>query len=271
MIFRRSIALFSITLVLNFFSSAQDDKLEKLLIGKDLTTSLRLIDSMGMIAKQKDPSAGLYYLNKIVEVSKRSENDTVIAKALWRKGKYLRKTGALEEAESLLIEARDLFKKYNMPSWEVSALTDLGNVYNLKGLNDAALSRFFDAIKVAERSKKPDLIAPIYANMGNTYLQIGNFDKADEFYNKGLKFYKERGDTLAAALTLDNLGLVQSQKGNYVVALKYQLEAFKFIERTKEKNFIAESSLNIAISYIELRDYTKAREKLESGRHDQVR
>ncbi len=64
------------------------------------------------------------------------------------------------------------------------------------------------------------------------------------------------------ALTLDNLGLVHGKRKKYDLALQYHFEALKFIERLKDKNYAAESYLNIGVMYIEMNDFTNAKKYL---------
>lgn len=249
---------------------AQDPKLDQLLKDKDLNTSLRLIDSMGKVGTDKDPNLVLYYQDVRIATCRRFNNDTALGQALWRKGRSLVKRGRLDEAEKHFLEAEVIFKKlgntdWHIADWHISVLNNIANLYLSKGLYDAALRTFYEAIKVAESNKQVVLDGSIYANMGSVYLRRGDYDKADEFYKKGLAFYEAKKDTLSAALSLDNLSLVQNKKGNYDLALKYQLEAVKIIETTNQKGYIAESYMNISITYLELKNFETAREYLKKA------
>jgi tetratricopeptide (TPR) repeat protein len=165
MIVRKYIAALIYVLFLNAFFVAQDKKLEELLVGKDFIRSYRLIDSMGKLGVSKDPATAVYYHNTRIELCKQFNNDTALGLAMWKKGVYLRRRGDLDDAEKSLREAKNIYKKANDPDGEITVLMGLGNLYNQKGVLDAALNVFFEAIAIAEKHKRPDALGAIYVNI----------------------------------------------------------------------------------------------------------
>lgn len=236
----------------------QDEQIEPMIKGKDLTSSLRIIDSMGFIARKKDPSVGIYYANKLIEVSRRFKNDTMIGKSIWRKSRYLRKIGEYDEAEKLLEQVDSIFKKRNDLKWQVTVLSDRGNINLYKGLNEAALTNYLDALNIVEKSKANGSAGMLYANLGNLYLLSDKYDNSIEYYSKAVKYFDENKDTVSLVLTLDNLGLISTRKKDYKRALDYHFKSLKLIERLNDKNFLAESYINIGIAFAGLNEFSKA-------------
>lgn len=117
-----------------------------------------------------------------------------------------------------------------------------------------------------ETNGQNDTTADAYNNIGIVYQNLGDYDKALEYYFKALEITKDvlgekHRDT---AMSYNNIGAVYDDLGDYDKALEY---GFKALEIKKdvlgEKHpDTAGSYGNIGIIYAELGDYDKALEYL---------
>lgn len=268
MMFKPSSVIFSLLFVLGQFLFAQNEItiLETLLKGKDLKRSLQLIDSMGRLARKKDPISALPFLDRTVQLGKDFGKDSVSAKALWSKSQIYRKKGEFDLAEKSLLQASELFKSYHNPDWNIAMHTEFATICMMKGVYDLALQKYLDAVKIAEKYNMKGQLPSLYANIGNIFIFQENYDKTIEFYSKAYDGFIVKGDTINAALTLDNLGLVHAKKKKFDVALQYHLKALKTIELLKSKNYLGECYVNIGNAYSGLNKYDQALEYLLKGK-----
>lgn len=268
MMFKSSHAIFIFVFVLSQFLFTQNEItiLENLLKGKDLNRSVQLIDSMGLLARKKDPATALPFLDRTIQLGKDFGKDSVIAKALWSKSKIYRKKGEFDLAEKNLLEAGVLFKPYHNPDWDIAILSDYATICMMKGVYDIALQKYLDAVKIAEKHSMKEELPSLYANIGNIFIFNENYDKTIEFYTKAYDGFMDKGDTINAALTLDNLGLVHSKKKKFEIAIQYHLKALKTIERINAKGYLGECYVNIGNAYTGMNKYDQALEYLLKGK-----
>lgn len=117
-----------------------------------------------------------------------------------------------------------------------------------------ALVNFISAEQISKKhfGESSGKLAPVYLNMGNTYLYSGDYLKAQEFYEAAL-FIIEKNPSASKwrARIIGNLGLVYKNNGSYNNALKYFFEALK-IKKERNVQDLSLSFNNIGNCYMEL-------------------
>ena len=113
------------------------------------------------------------------------------------------------------------------------------------------------------------LRANIYSTQGNVYRDLGQYNEAKEYYEKGLiirkEIYGEKHGDVAASY--NNLGIVYRNLGQYSKAKEYYEKAFtitKEIYGEKHGN-VATSYNNLGIVYRNLGQYSEAKEYCEKA------
>ncbi len=180
---------------------------------------------LGISFQNNNPDTAIYFLNKSVE-------------------KAQQLTDKLKEAESTKSLGKCFFVKSNYPK----AMKEYE--YALKLLTD----------KVSEKSlkRKQEVQAAILGNIGNVYLNQGDYAKALDYYFKALKIFEEIGNKNGQAANLGNIGIVYNDQGDYAKALDYYFKALKINEEIGNKNGQAANLGNIGIVYLNQGDYAKA-------------
>ena len=80
----------------------------------------------------------------------------------------------------------------------------LASIYCELGLSDTAIRLDYKVLLWAENNNKPDMYAFTCLNLGNTYVELDNFQKAKEFYQKAIYGTYEPASLAAMA----NIGLI---------------------------------------------------------------
>ncbi|MEW6774393.1 MAG: tetratricopeptide repeat protein, partial [Bacteroidota bacterium] len=123
-----------------------------------------------------------------------------------------------------------------------------------------ALEYYFKALKMDEELGNKNGVARHLGNIGNVYLDQGDYAKALEYYLNSLKINEEIGNKNEVARQLGNIGIVYHEQTNYAKALEYYFKSLKINEEIGNKNGQAANLGNIGIVYHEQTNYTNALE-----------
>lgn len=88
-----------------------------------------------------------------------------------------------------------------------------------------------------------------YLNIGQVYVDQGNYKEGAEYLLKGTKLKEELGDIRGVSTGYNNLGNVYQYQANYTEALKYHLKSLKIKEELKDNVGISMSYNNIGLVF----------------------
>jgi len=94
--------------------------------------------------------------------------------------------------------------------------------------------------------------------LGNTYLDVGEYDKAMEIYNKNLENASRIDNKFEICNLFNCMGVIHEYKGEYDTALDYHERSLKARKVLDDKCGISKSLLNIGVIYLKRGDYSKA-------------
>jgi serine phosphatase RsbU (regulator of sigma subunit) len=101
-------------------------------------------------------------------------------------------------------------------------------------------------------------IASTLNNIGNIYNDQGDYAKAIEYYTQSLKIREEIGNKNGIAMSLNNIGTIHDLQGNYAKAMDYYTQSLKIREEIGDKKGIASSLHNLGIIYHDQGESAKA-------------
>ncbi len=126
--------------------------------------------------------------------------------------------------DEVFADTRTAEKKYK----ELDNLEGLADCQNLRGITylekgeiDKAEGYFEKAIKILSGNDNKKLKAKITSNLGVVYDLKGLFLKAVSQYDKALDLYKSLEDIMSSARTYHNLGMLNIKLENYEDAIEY--------------------------------------------------
>jgi signal transduction histidine kinase/CheY-like chemotaxis protein len=138
------------------------------------------------------------------------------------------------------------------------ALHNIGLTYMNQGDYDRALNHFNRSLKIDEEFDDNEGIAITLDNIGSIYWRQGEYDQALEYYNQSLKIHEDMGNKRGIASSLVDLGKIYKSKGNYEQALDHYSRSQKINEEIGNKRGTASSLHSIGVIYQDQRDYSKA-------------
>ena len=155
-----------------------------------------------------------------------------------------------EYEKSLLAYQKALhdIKQFKLPAYSAQLHIGVGNLY-LAQNNFINASKEYDlACTYAKENKQAELEGQALNNLGHTYTQLGEYDKALEFSDKALKV-KEKNNAQPGELinSLINIGNIFSLKKEDKNALEYYNKALAKAQTENNKGSIALVLINIGI------------------------
>ncbi len=97
-------------------------------------------------------------------------------------------------------------------------------------------------------------------NIGLAYNDLGEKQKAKEYFNQALPLFRAMGDRTKEATILNNIGLVYSDLGEKQTALDYYKQALDLTPKMGDRRGEAHTLNNAGITYSELGNQQKAEE-----------
>lgn len=138
-------------------------------------------------------------------------------------------------------------------------LNNIGTIFSQIQKLDSASVYFQKVIDLNSKSKTiEDLKAKSYTNLSGIQIINKQYEKAGQNALKALEIHKKYQDNNAIASTLNNLGSISLQQGNYIEAKKYFLEAIDLIRNEKSNKFLSSKEMlydNLSYTLFKLKDY----------------
>lgn len=173
--------------------------------------------------KLKDINAGISSIQEGKKLAIELNNELEYAVALRNEGHIRRNMGEYDQAELLLLESLDIFRKLGDQRWEVRTLSTLAGV---------------------ERRRR-------------------NWDRAIAYYTEVLKKSEETGNTDQVALNLQRLSFTLWRKGEFEDAQSKAREALTLLERLNVPPDIAVGCLSLARAEYALGRTNEARQQTQ--------
>ncbi len=112
-----------------------------------------------------------------------------------------------------------------------------------------------------ELAKKYDLknkMADIYTAVGTTFKNQDKLDTAEYCQKNALTIFTEIKHPKGISRALNNLGIIEKQRGNYGRSLEYYFQSLEPLNKEKDKADFARVYTNIGIVYKHLKNWEKA-------------
>ncbi len=120
--------------------------------------------------------------------------------------------------------------------------------------NDPKLAIFYgwQTITLAKQLAKQKIVADGLTNIGKNYKNEALYDSANWCYQEALSIYRKLNATSDVARILNNLGVIEKAKGNYINALNFQIKSLDLLDEEKDKMGTARTNMNIGTIYLKL-------------------
>lgn len=115
-----------------------------------------------------------------------------------------------------------------------------------------------EAVGYAQQGSYKKGEASAYNLLGEIHYRKGEFDEADEMFNKALRLYEAINDKAGGAESKNHLGTVCYKRGDNESAIKKFTEALQVFEERKDAPGLTATYINIGLVYDNLKSFKKA-------------
>ena len=163
---------------------------------------------------------------------------------------------ALEHLNKSLKIIQDELKDKDL---EVTSLTNIGNVFFLKGDYEAAVAHYNAGLEIAEKNDFVEGIAECCKGLAEVNENQGHLESAEKFYHKSLGFYRILPDPIQQSNILLRLGVIYSNLAQYKDAIFYLKQALTLKQRIGDQvgAFLCEKNLKHLLEQLKLKTSKK--------------
>ncbi|MEG5176120.1 CHAT domain-containing tetratricopeptide repeat protein [Microcoleus sp. B3-D7] len=207
------------------------------------------------------PVAVAVPVGKVVQISQTNSNEA--AKKVFEEAKKLYQQGTGDSKRSAIIkleEALKLYREAGDHSGEVNTLTWLGVIYSELGEKQKALEYYSQLLPLSRAVGDRGGEAAILTSIGVIYSELGEKQKALEYYSQSLPLSRAVGNRGGEAAILTRIGLVYSELGEKQKALEYYSQSLPLSRAVGDRRKEAAILNNIGLVYLELGEQQKALE-----------
>ncbi|CAF3082836.1 unnamed protein product [Rotaria sp. Silwood2] len=155
------------------------------------------------------------------------------------------------------LELKQLMISFEEQIGKTPTLFDLDKIFCYMGDHDRAEK--YSRILLEQLSPNDDSMLIVYTNIGDTYLNRGNFQIASEYYEQALSIASnlESDFDIALAYVYDSIGLFNDRIGKYEEAIENLKQArdIKLKSMSENSLFMSSTYNNIAMVYRHKLDY----------------
>ena len=134
----------------------------------------------------------------------------------------------------------------------------MGNAYNNLGEYEKAIDFYQQALAIDREISDRLGEANSLGSLGNAYNNLGEYEKAIDFHQQSLAIKREIGDRLGEANSLGNLGNAYDNLGEYEKAIEFYQQSLAISREIDNLLGEAVSLNNLGNAYISLGEYEKA-------------
>lgn len=147
-------------------------------------------------------------------------------------------------------QALSLSRKLNNLGNEATAFNRMGVAFDVKHMPDSALLYYHQAVALS-RGKEGEkaTLAGAVNNIGLIHWNLGDLEKAVEFYVQSAELFEKLGNKNGLAHTYNNIGLVLWEDGNLNEALSYTNKALQLRKELNDKLGMAASYSNLGLIF----------------------
>lgn len=259
------LAVFLLVICNGILAQESDTLLTRILAMRNDTEKVNQLYKNGFALRNTDPPLAFYYANLCEERAHVSGSKMHLAKSynllgilFYKKGDFTKALAYHHKALSIRTEIKDK---------EGIALshTNLGNIYTDLQLFEKAESSYLKALEIFRETGDQKRAADCLINLGVLKQTLKQNDAAFENYALALKIAEKLNDYGMRSLCLNNMAQVFFDKGNYEKSIAFNEDALKIRNMMDNNVEVADSYLNLASNYINLKNLDKAKECLDTA------
>lgn len=262
--FATLIILFAVGIHPALGQQGDTDSLKRLLVRypKPSLEHVQRLQGLSASYRQVNPDSSMYFADKALQMATALSNDFEIGMAYFLKANVLSDNMDVEASRELMEKAIRIFQKTDRPDQLFKAYSNNASSYLMEGNFEEAEVGFNKALVIAQKLKDGNSQANIYANLAICVDYKGDKRKALDLYTQSLRFFETEKDWGSAALVHHNMGTVYSNLEDQHHAIKHTAKALALYKQVGNLKSQNNALLNLAYYYKELDSLERATQYL---------
>lgn len=215
-------------------------------------TKINIYSNYGLYLIKKDSnSKAILYFRKSIELAKKTNKTTLLAKNYLDLGNIFKKKNIFDSAYYFNSLCDSLYRMVKDTTGIILSMNSKAVLLSKMGFNTKSISTYYQLLAIDSVFEGYNLIPTILLNMGDIYSRnLKNEDSAIYFLNKCLEYATENNDEFLIEATKVNISNVYFNKKNYAEIIKILIG-----NRNSNFNIIQVASIiNTGIAFKELHD-----------------
>ena len=192
--------------------------------------------SIALSLQLSQPVAAAVSVGKVVQTAQTNSNEA--ADKVYKEGVQLYNQGTAEAKRSAIVKLEEALKLYREAGdnrGQALSLLGLGRVYSDLGEKQKALEYYSQSLPLSRAVGNRSGEAVTLTNIGSVYSQLGEKQKALEYYSQSLPLFRAVGNRSGEAVTLYSIAYAKRAQGNLTEALTNIEASLKIIENLRTK------------------------------------
>jgi tetratricopeptide (TPR) repeat protein len=227
------------------------------------TEKVNRLYTQGLELTDKNPQLASLYAEHCESIAKKNGSLKHVSKAYNLSGILSTKYGNYKKALLCFENHLGASQKLNDALGFAFGLTNLGNIYLRLNQFQKAEEYFLSAVEKYNALGNKTEVANGLINLGALKHQLNQLDAAYENYEKALQTGKELNNYEIKAICLNNIAQIFLDKGNYEKALAYNYDALELRELMGLDVDVSDSYLSIAEVALKQKNIDLAEENLD--------
>jgi len=223
------------------------------------STKIVLSTKIAKLFIKKNKDSAIYYYQKAFNISKKSNDKSVKAKALYNLAFFEMISNSYVNSIKNFEELQLIYTKLNNPEKVAKIYNNIGYCYMELYDENNAFENFIKSLKIYKALNNKNGIALNYDIIGTMFYDQENYKFAQKYYADALAINLKLNDSSDIAINYTNLGNAVSDAGDYKQGLVYYQKSTEISKALKDDSGVSTNYNNIADSYKQLEDYNKAK------------
>lgn len=113
----------------------------------------------------------------------------------------------------------------------------IGNMYNIQSMTTLAIEYYLKALELFQKNGWKESEAILYYNVGEMFLEMGNNDEAERYYNLSLNVATSAGDSLIMAMPRSGLAMVMLSTNRLPEAMNEAELSLDYYKKHSDEEF----------------------------------
>ena len=142
-------------------------------------------------------------------------------------------------------------------------LNNIAIMHIWQGKYTDAINEFYESLELVKTGDDLELMSNIYNNIANVYSMLDRYDESIDNYKKSIKLDSTLKNFNSIAITYSNIGILYDKSRKFDEAIKYFTLSSELSKKYNFKNHLVKNTLNLANTYIHMKDYNYAKKILD--------